>query len=161
MASTLTNAAKQLSATIYSYYQSRWAIGLPTSKELHAVLKARDVLEEALEVDMPEELEPTMISLTSDQLNYLLICNAGTGLTAQMWTMLLHTAPRQHTGVAHPVSSDALPQCFDDLDTSDEEEEEGMPPIPGFQAGRSKSQKRKEQRQRARERKHAKKAGHT
>lgn len=160
MASTLTNAAKQLSASIYSYYQSRWAIGLPTSKELHAVLKARDVLEEALMADRPEELEPTMISLTSDQLNYLLICNAGTGLTAQMWTMLLHTAPRQHTGVAHPVSSDALPRCFDDLDTSDEEEEEGMPPMPGIQARRSKSQKRKEQRQRARERKQAKKAGH-
>jgi hypothetical protein len=160
MASTLTNAAKQLSATIYNYYQSRWAIGLPMSKELHAVLKARDVLEEALEVNMPEELEPTMISLTSDQLNYLLICNAGTGLTSQMWSMLLHTAPRQHIEVAHPVSSDALPRCFDDLDTSDEEEEE-MPPMPGFKAGRSKSQKRKEQRQRARERKHAKKAGHT
>lgn len=156
MASTLTNAAKQLSACIYSYYQSRWAIGLPTSKELHAVLKARDVLEEALMLDMPEELEPTMISLTSDQLNYLLICNAGTGLTAQMWTMLLHTAPRQQTEVAHPVSSDALPRCFDDLDTSDEEEE-GMPPMPGIQARRSKSQKRKEQRQRARERKQAKK----
>lgn len=159
MASTLTNAAKELSAAVYSYYQSRWAIGLPTSKELHAVLKARDALEEALEFDRPEELEPTMISLTSEQLHYLLVCNAGTGLTAQMWTMLLHTAPRQQTDIAYPVRSDSLPRCFDDLDTSDEEE--GMPVMPGFKAGRSKSQKRKEQRQRARERKQAKKAGHT
>jgi hypothetical protein len=158
MASTLSNAAKQLSTAVYNYYQSRWAIGLPTSKELHAVLKARDVVEEALEFDRPEELEPTMISLTSDQLHYLLVCNGGAGLTGQMWAMLLHTAPRQQTDIAHPVSSDSLPQCFDDLDTSDEEEER-MPEMPGIQARKSKSQKRKEQRQRARERKHAKKAG--